>query len=210
MAYWIHSHREERRLKRELEITLEKLEGFKNPKIKLEQYVTPTKLAAFILTQAKIFEDIDIVVDLGCGTGILAIGAALLGGDSLGIDVDHEAVSIAKKNAEKIGVNVDFFVCDVKDFCCKKEVTTIMNPPFGIQKRGADRPFLKKALEISKVVYSIHSAGSEEFVKKVASERSFKVTNVWKFKIPLKRTYSFHEKEFKEIAVEVFRLAKLK
>lgn len=197
-------------MKKELEIVLEELEGFKNPKVYLEQYVTPTSLAAFILTQAKHFNDLDVVVDLGCGTGILAIGSSLLGARSLGLDVDPEAVRIAKINAKKLKVPVDFLVCDVKSFCCKKEVTTVMNPPFGIQRRGADRPFLEKAFEISKAVYTVHSAGSENFVRKMAMENFFKITNLWKFKIPLKKTYSFHEKSYKEIAVEVFRLVKVK
>jgi len=40
------------------------------------------------------------VLDVGCGSGILAIGALLLGADSaLGIDVDKTAVTIAKENS---------------------------------------------------------------------------------------------------------------
>lgn len=193
-------------MKKNLEIALEKLEGFRNPKIQLEQYVTPANLASFILTNAKLFRDLEVVVDLGCGTGILAIGSAMLGAYSIGIEVDIEALKIAKANAEKVGVSVDFIACDVRDLSLKKEVTVIMNPPFGIQKRHADRVFLEKAFEIANVVYSIHSAESEVFVKRRAEEKGFRITHVWKFMIPLKRTYSFHEKAFKFIPVEVFRI----
>jgi ribosomal protein L11 methyltransferase len=42
------------------------------------------------------------VLDYGCGSGILAIAAAKLGaGDVLGVDIDLQAVSAAKNNAER-------------------------------------------------------------------------------------------------------------
>jgi putative methylase len=87
-----------------------------------------------------------------------------------------------------------------------EDVTVIMNPPFGIQRRHADRPFLFKAMEIAKVIWTIHSAGSEKFIRKICAERGFEITHLFKFKTPLKRTYSFHEKPYKLIAVEVYRL----
>ena len=45
------------------------------------------------------------VLDVGTGTGILAIAAALLGaGDCLGIDIDDEAVRVASENTAKNGL----------------------------------------------------------------------------------------------------------
>ena len=45
------------------------------------------------------------VLDVGTGTGILSIAAALLGADScLGIDIDGEAVRVASENVEKNGL----------------------------------------------------------------------------------------------------------
>ena len=41
------------------------------------------------------------VLDVGCGSGILAIGAALLGAkEAIGIEIDTDAVTIAKSNVE--------------------------------------------------------------------------------------------------------------
>jgi putative methylase len=204
-------------VKKELEMLLEKLEGFSNPKIQLEQYVTPPALAAEIVVNAKLIGDlhaVNAVVDLGCGTGILAIAAALLDVEAIGFDVDCNALRIARKNARNMGVHVDFVQSDVRTLCLKisrdPDVATIMNPPFGIQVRHADRPFLKKAMEFSRVIYSIHSAGSEQFVSRLAGERGFAITHLWKYSIPLRRTYSFHEKAFKYIPVEVFRLERKK
>ncbi|HIP58517.1 MAG TPA: methyltransferase domain-containing protein [Archaeoglobus profundus] len=193
-------------MKRKLAIILEKLEGFKNPKIELEQYVTPPSLASEIVVTASLMGDLDFVVDLGCGTGILAIASALLNAKAIGFDIDIEALKIARKNAEKVGVEVDFILSRVEDVSVKRRATVIMNPPFGIQRRHADRPFLFKAMEIADVIYTIHSAESEKFIRVVCDNKGFKITHLWKYKIPLKRTYSFHEKEYKWIAVEVFRI----
>ncbi len=192
--------------KKDLEIFLESLEGFKTPKIFLEQYVTPPPLVAEIVTFAKISGDLELVFDLGCGTGIIAIASALLGAFSIGVEVDRDAIEVAKRNAKKSGVDVDFVLCDVEIVKVKKKGTVIMNPPFGIQKRHADRKFLLKAFEIANVIYTVHSAGSEKFVEKISTEHGFKVTHVWKYMIPLKKTYDFHEKPYKYIPVEVFRI----
>lgn len=195
-------------MKKQLEILLEKLKGFENPKIELEQYVTPPPLASEIVVNAKLMGDLErVVIDLGCGTGILSIASSLLGAYAVGFDIDLDALKIARENAKSLDVDVDFALCSVEKVELKvDDVTVIMNPPFGIQRRHADRPFLFKAMEIAKVIWTIHSAGSERFVRRVCEERGFRITHLFKLKIPLKRTYSFHEKPFKLIAVEVYRL----
>ena len=49
----------------------------------------------------KYVEPDSCVLDVGCGSGILAIGAALLGSkEALGIEIDEDAVDIAKSNVE--------------------------------------------------------------------------------------------------------------
>jgi len=49
------------------------------------------------------------ILDYGCGSGILAIAAAKLGaGDVLGVDIDMQAVSAAKSNAERNEVSARF------------------------------------------------------------------------------------------------------
>lgn len=48
------------------------------------------------------------LVDLGCGSGVLAIAAAKLGwGPVLGIDHEHAAVQAARENAQANGVELD-------------------------------------------------------------------------------------------------------
>lgn len=197
-------------MKKHLEIMLEGLKGFDKPVLSLEQYVTPPALAAHIVSHARLMGDLGYVLDLGCGTGMLSIASALAGAEVLGVDIDMYALKIALENSEKMKVRVDFVRADVLRFECKKrDFTTIMNPPFGIQRKYADRPFLEKAMELSEVIYTIHSAGSESFIERLAERRSFFITHRWFFSIPLKRTYEFHEKEFKYIPVEVYRIEKL-
>lgn len=65
-----------------LEYALENMETFENPKIELEQYTTSSHIAACVLHTAQfVYGDITgkRVADLGCGSGVLTIGAALLG-----------------------------------------------------------------------------------------------------------------------------------
>lgn len=55
----------------------------------------------------------DTVLDYGCGTGILAIAAKLLGARSaLGTDIDEQAVEASRINAEQNGVEAEFVLPD--------------------------------------------------------------------------------------------------
>lgn len=53
------------------------------------------------------YDDIEdkVVGDLGCGGGILGIGAAILGsGHTVGIDIDPSALAIAQENCKEFEV----------------------------------------------------------------------------------------------------------
>ena len=71
--------------KLDLELFLGSLEVMPNPKWELEQYTTPEQIAANMLYIAA-YTHGDIVgkrvLDLGCGTGRLGLGAAFLGAES--------------------------------------------------------------------------------------------------------------------------------
>lgn len=68
---------------KELEAALQPLQGFDQPKPLLEQYVTSAHLASQMLFSALSYGDIEdcSVLDLGCGCGILAIGARICGAE---------------------------------------------------------------------------------------------------------------------------------
>ncbi len=185
---------------------LERLEGFAAPDPRLEQYATPAPIASELLYSALLRGDLEgTVCDLGCGTGILAIGAALLGARSLGVELDYAALKIAKENARRIGVDVEFVRGDAASIGLKNVSTVVMNPPFGAQKGSqGDRAFLRKAMEIAEVIYSIHNAGSEGFIRRFVEP--CKVEDVQKIAFPLKRSLKFHSKEVKIIEVELYRI----
>ncbi len=193
--------------KKHLEILLEQLSGFKSPKPSKEQYSTPATVAAELLHFAFMKGDIiDTVYDLGCGTGILAIGAKLMGAEKvIGFDDDKDVLEIARANAKKLDVDVEFVCSNINDVCGKAH-TVVMNPPFGAQVKGSDRPFLRKALELCSVVYSIHNAGSAEFIKKFISPSV--VTDYILIDFPIKKTFRFHTKEIQVIKVELYRIEK--
>ena len=148
----------------------------------------------------------DTVYDLGCGTGILAIGASMLGAPKvMGFDIDENALSIARHNAKRLNSHAEFVCSRVEDISGYAHVV-IMNPPFGAQIKGSDRPFLTKALEVADVVYSIHNAGSNEFIKKFISPAV--ITDCYTIGFPIRRMYTFHKKEREVITVEVYRIEK--
>ena len=197
---------------KQLEMTLQRLSGFARPKAALEQYQTPAPLAARLLYHALMKGDIEgkRVCDLGCGTGILAIGAALLGAKSvIGVDIDEGALAVARENASLFSAEVTFLSADVREGGCRERIgacdTVIMNPPFGAQKAHADRPFIDCALALAPVTYSIFNAGSIPFVEAYTGQKA-EITEKIGGAFPIKRTFAFHTKDVQEIEVEILRL----
>ncbi len=191
--------------KKRLEILLEGLEGFRNPIPEREQYVTPASVAAAMLYLAYLHGDLGAVCDLGCGTGTLAVGAALLGARAVGVEIDAEALAVARSNAEKLGVDVDFVRGDVNSISLRGIDTVIMNPPFGAQRASqGDRVFLKKATETARVIYSLHNRGSEGFIRRFVEPCVVRET----YRIPfrLKRCFEFHKSDVRTIEVELYRI----
>ena len=99
------------------------------------------------------------VLDLGCGTGRLALAASYLGAQCVvGVDIDKMAIDSASENSEIVGLktNVGWVVGDITAITGRFD-TVLQNPPFGVQRRAADRKFLEKALEVGNLVYSLHN-----------------------------------------------------
>src|SRR3989344_9379113 len=88
-----------------LAIELSKLKVFESPKVRQEQYPTDSEIAASVLWNAYILGDLEgkVIADLGCGTGILGIGALLLGAkEVLFVDSDEKALERAKNSLSKL------------------------------------------------------------------------------------------------------------
>lgn len=199
-----------------LEMALQRLSGYARPSPTLEQYQTPAPLAARLLYTAFMNHDIEgkRVCDLGSGTGVLAIGAALLGAAKVtGVELDDAAIKTATANAALLGAEVDFIVGDIRDTTIAERLgtfdTVVMNPPFGAQNAHADRPFIDCALRIAPVTYGIFNAGSTQFVDTFIRDRAT-ITGQIAGKFPIRRTFFFHTKEVQEIEVEILRLTRRK
>ncbi|AMM53283.1 METTL5 family protein [Pyrococcus kukulkanii] len=194
--------------KKELAIMLSKLKGFRNPKPWLEQYRTPGNAASELLWLAYSLGDIEgkVVADLGAGTGVLTLGALLLGAKKVyAVEVDPEAIEVLKENVEDFD-NVEVIVGDVSEFSEKVD-TVVMNPPFGSQRKHADRPFLLKAFEVSEVVYSIHLAKPEvrKFIERFSQENNFVISHKVTTEIEIPAQFFFHRKRLERIKVDIYR-----
>lgn len=194
--------------KRELEMSLEKVPAFDCPDPALEQYMTPAVTAADILFDAYRNNDVkDLkVMDLGCGTGMFSIGAWLLGaGAVVGYDVSERALSLAKTCAESFRADVDFRLSDVKDVSEGAD-TVFMNPPFGCQKRNADRTFLDKAMESAECIYSLHMANTLDFIREYVEDHDRKIMSCKMYKYDIPHTFSFHSRERHSVDIVVVNI----
>jgi putative methylase len=189
--------------KNELERKLQKVAPHSRPRADLEQYSTPAAVAADLLFTAYAFGDIAgrEVVDLGCGAGILAIGAAMLGASKVtGIEVDPEAVADARRNIGEAGAEVEVLQMDVSEATLRADAV-IMNPPFGAQNRNADRPFLEAAVRTAPRVYSLHNARTVEFLTRMVTAMGGEVFFQKRYKFEIPHMFEFHDKRKKEIEV---------
>jgi putative methylase len=194
-------------MRRQVEMALQKLSGFGDPVARLEQYETPAALASDVLQFAWSNGDLDgRVLDLGCGTGVFGIGAALYGARVVGIDIDRDALDVARRNAADAGVSerVDWVRGEVSALPITGTDTVVMNPPFGAQNEGADRPFLRAAESAADVAYTVHNAGSLGFVESFVGGE---VTDAFGTTLELPRQFEFHEEDGRKIDVEVYRIS---
>ncbi len=146
------------------------------PRPDLEQYATPAVIAADMLFTALSFGDVEgrRVVDLGCGSGILSIGAALLGAIKVtGIDVDPRSIADARLNIDQAGVEVELLCKDIHDLDMKADTR----------------------------VYSLHNARTGAFLMNIirAMDATVFFHKSYKFEIP--HLFEFHDRKKKEIEV---------
>tara|TARA_Y100000310_G_scaffold295945_1_gene327762 strand:+ start:396 stop:1013 length:618 start_codon:yes stop_codon:yes gene_type:complete len=195
--------------KKELELLLSQLMEFQDPDVKLEQYSTSSDIAADCLWNAHLNKHITgkTIADLGAGPGIFGIGALILGARKVYfVEFDKEVIKLAKENLKKMEKLVgkkfkaEFFNMDVKDFT-KRVSVVIQNPPFGVKESHADKLFLIKAMEISKIIYSFHKYSTRDFIEKFVKENGFKVFVVFRYKLPLRQKLWFHTSRIKRIDV---------
>ena len=206
------------RTQKELAVVLSKLNTFEKPKVQLEQYQTPSNIAAEWVWNMALAGELEgtTIADFACGPGILGIGLLLMGAEKIQfIDCDQETLDICKANYLKIqeeyeGVGkATFHLCNIKDFKTEEEIDIVVqNPPFGTKEKHIDKTFLEKAFQTARIVYSMHKSTTEGFVKAVSKDHSFTITHKWFYKFPLKRTMKHHTKDKEHVEVDLWRMEK--
>jgi putative methylase len=194
--------------KRQLEIQLARLKILEKPSLKLEQYPVSSEAASELLYLAG-FEHNDLdgrVIDLGTGTGRLAIGAALMGaGKVVGVDTDKRAIALARENGETAKVRVEWVESDIEKVSGRFD-TVIMNPPYGTRTSHADTEFLKKAIELAPVAYSIHKSSTRDFLLQFMTKLGAQVDQVRSMRMDIPHLFEFHEKKRATVEVDLYRI----
>ena len=203
------------RSKKELEIELSKLKGFENPSWELEQYITPSKIAADWGWNMAMKSEVagKIILDAGCGPGIIGIGLLLLGAKKVYfIDKDEKIIQTCIENYNDIFKKyeigeAEFIIEDVTLFDQEVDIV-VQNPPFGTKDKHADKRFLETAFKSAPIVYSMHKYSTAKFIEAISKDHEFKITDLWRYDFPIKSSFKFHKKPVKSVDVGLWRMEK--
>jgi putative methylase len=203
----------------DLERALEAIPRHPAPSPDLEQYRTPPGIAAQLLLLAHAEGAIAgrRVLDLGCGTGTFAVGAALLGaGLATGVDVDAASVGLAQQAAAaaRVQERTWFVVADLAMWRPQVDAydTVVMNPPFGAQKgnKHADRVFLERAAEAVRprgTAWFLAQVRTEAFLAQQAKALGAAIERVAVWPYPLEATMAHHREAVRTVEVGAYRLS---
>ncbi len=183
-----------------LAVIISRLKMFERPKTHLEQYPTPSEVAATILWNAHmkgLIED-KIIADLGAGTGILGIGALRLGARKvIFVEKDEEAIRILKENlADTEPEKYEIILTDILTEKNLPKVDLVLtNPPFGTKNKHADIGFLNKARDMTKEIYSFHKTSTDNCIQQWIDDEELAVVERFNFKFSLAPTMKQHNKK---------------
>tara|TARA_Y100000746_G_scaffold101092_1_gene86196 strand:- start:1934 stop:2371 length:438 start_codon:yes stop_codon:yes gene_type:complete len=132
------------------------------------------------------------VIDLGSGNGILGHGAQLLGAEVIFVECDKDAASLCRELGETLEGHVGEIEIPDADI-------VISNPPWGVQKHGADRIFIETAMQISPVLHIMHSAQATHLPQgEIILEGEFRMP----------ATYSHHSSKTGTTSVKCWRITR--
>lgn len=201
----------------ELTKLISELKVFDKAKVELEQYPTDPLTAA--KTLHIMVENGDLVgkeiADLGSGTGLLGLGALLLGALKVTFfDIDEDALDILEKNISYLEDEHGFHLKDKYEIICDdinyqlnySFDTVVTNPPFGVQKVNADRVFLTKGMEFAPVIYGYFKTETTNFVSEFIQHYGFLSKEICRFDFRLGQTMDHHKKPNHVVDITLLRI----
>jgi putative methylase len=197
-----------------LAIRLSKLTPHPCKDVTLEQYATEGDLAAYWMLAVDQLDGLEgkVVADLGAGNGILGIGALFLGARRVVfVETDEDALEVLRSNVASLGhelaqraeviaarVGVDDLPIDDVDL-------VVMNPPWGVQRERADRPFLEAAFNSAGLAVHLLHSDRASHVEAVAASHDWEAEAVLRTEFRLPPTYEHHAKRTGTTDVQCWR-----
>ncbi|MBN2880480.1 methyltransferase [Candidatus Woesearchaeota archaeon] len=205
--------------KKQIAIFLSTLKSFDEPKVHLEQYPSDSEEITNILWEAHLYGDLHekVILDPGCGTGIIGIGALLFGAKKvIFLEKDPDALETLKENLVELEgfteeeYNYEIIQKDYLSYEPSEQIDTIiMNPPFGTRDKHIDANFLKQSFPIASNIYSLHKSITEDYIMKLIEDNNFEIFYKYDFDYPLKNTYEHHTRKLKRIKSVCFGMNKI-
>jgi len=197
-----------------LAIRLSKLTAHPCKDVTLEQYATEGDLAAYWMLAVDQLDGLEgkVVADLGAGNGILGIGALLLGARRVVfVETDEDALEVLRSNVtsleDDLADRADVIAAHVgvDDLPLDDVDLVVMNPPWGVQRERADRPFLEAAFTAAgRAVHLLHSDRASH-VAAVAATHDWEAEAVLRTEFRLPPTYEHHAKRTGTTDVQCWR-----
>ena len=113
-------------------------------------FETVTALAAPELIKFSGVQDGERLLDVGCGTGVVALTAAQVGAKVSGSDLTPELITRAKENAQISNLNIDFQVADVEDLPYQDNEFDFVLSQFGHMFAPSPEAAVKEMLRVLK------------------------------------------------------------
>ena len=113
---------------------------------------------------------------------------------------------VAEASALALGVAVEFRVREVEGFVGSADFV-VMNPPFGAQRKGADRPFWDAAFTTARrAILAFALAESRTFIARRAVARSAHIVATRPVLWELPRTFAHHSRRRVPLDVDLWTI----
>ena len=169
--------------------------------VSLEQYATEGDLAAYWLLAVDQLDNLEgkTVLDLGAGNGVLGLGALMLGASEvILVETDDDALDVLRRNIGALDADLAGRTSVKQAHLGRENVSTdgvdivLMNPPWGVQKPKADRPFLDAAFSSQAgAVHLLHS-GRAAHLEAMAMDHGWQAEAILRTDFRLPATYAHH------------------